>query len=159
MTDVYLRSVPSDTNTDDVRLYDPSAVAGDQTLTPSLFTSTTNGFYAATVTPGAVTLTPDLFTNADSFYAPTVTPGTVTLTPALFTSATNEAYSATVSNGGGDQALSQALVFTETNTFFGATSGVQVSVPIILDTNRFVSLIMRRGSGARPRVPRPPTPM
>lgn len=68
-----------------------------QTLTPSLFTSSTNDFYTATVSPGGVTLTPSLYTNTQTFYDPTV------------------------SASGGAQTLTQDSRYDNTTTFYTAT--------------------------------------
>src|SRR6478609_7941877 len=57
--------------------------AGTQTLTPSLY-SDADTFFAPTVTPGAVALTPSLYSDADTFFAPTAL-STYPLTPSLFT--------------------------------------------------------------------------
>ncbi len=71
---------------------------GSQSLTPSLFTDA-DTFFAPTVSVGAVTLAPSLFSDADTFFGPTVT-GTSnqTLTPSLYV---NESvfFNATVSGG------------------------------------------------------------
>lgn len=93
------------------RIWVPSAGAGGQTLTPDLF-SNTNTFYSHTVTTGAVTLTPDLFTNTNNFYTHTVS-SNYSLTPDLFTNS-NTFYSATVTN------LSTLYpdLFTNSETFY-----------------------------------------
>ena len=84
---------------------------GAQTLTPDLFTNS-NTFYTHTVTTGAVTLTPDLFTNTNSFYTPTVS-SSYTVTPNLFTN-TNTFYTPVVTN------LSTLYpdLFTNSQTFY-----------------------------------------
>ena len=101
------------------------AGAGSQALTPSLFTSATVVFFAATVAAGAVTLTPGLFSNANAFYAPTVAPGAVDLTPALVTNS-NTFYVPTVSAGAVD--LTPGLFSSATNTFYAATVS---SLPVV----------------------------
>lgn len=57
--------------------------AGAQTLTPALY-SDADTFGAATITTGAVTLTPTIYTDADTFGAATVTRGAVALSPTLY---------------------------------------------------------------------------
>jgi hypothetical protein len=98
--------------------------AGTQTLTPSLFTDA-NTFFAPTVAAGAVTLTPSLFTNSNTFFAPTVSQAgsPQTLTPSLFTNA-NTFFAPTVAAGA--VTLTPSL-FTNVNTFFAPTvsQGVQ----------------------------------
>ena len=88
-----------------------SAGSGTQTLTPDLFTNS-NTFYTHTVTTGAVTLTPDLVTNTNSFYTPTVS-SSYTVTPNLFTN-TNTFYTPVVTN------LSTLYpdLFTNSQTFY-----------------------------------------
>lgn len=88
-----------------------SAGSGTQTLTPDLFTNN-NTFYTHTVTTGAVTLTPDLVTNTNSFYTPTVS-SSYTVTPDLFTN-TNTFYTPVVTN------LSTLYpdLFTNSQTFY-----------------------------------------
>jgi hypothetical protein len=88
-----------------------AAGGGAQTLTPDLFTNS-NTFYTHTVTTGAVTLTPDLVTNTNSFYTPTVS-SSYTVTPNLFTN-TNTFYTPVVTN------LSTLYpdLFTNSQTFY-----------------------------------------
>lgn len=87
-----------------------------QTLTPDLYTNTQT-FYGPTITT-TYTLSPDLFTNTQTFFAPTVT-ATYDLTPALYTN-TQTFYSATVSQTGAAQNLTPDL-YTNTQTFYSAT--------------------------------------
>jgi hypothetical protein len=72
--------------------------AAAQNLSPNLFTNT-NTFYTATISVGAVNLSPALFTNTNAFYSATITAGAVNLSPALFDNV-NVFYSATISGGG-----------------------------------------------------------
>ena len=90
-----------------------------QDLTPSLFTTAVATFYAATVSVGAVNLTPSLFTNSNTFYAPTVAVSQ-DLTPSLVVN-TETFYTPTVSAGA--VALSPTLV-TNTETFYSPTASV-----------------------------------
>ena len=59
-----------------------AAGGGDVTLTPSLFTDA-DTFYAPIVALGSVGLTPSLFTNTNTFYAPVVA-SSASLIPSLF---------------------------------------------------------------------------
>lgn len=97
-----------------------------QTLTPDLFTNS-NSFYTPTVVSGGPQdLTPSLFTNSQTFHAATVTRGAVGLTPSLFTN-TNTFYNPTVTK---TYALTAPL-FTNTNTFYSeiVTRGAVNLVP------------------------------
>lgn len=87
-----------------------------QTLTPDLYTNTQT-FYGTTITT-TYTLSPSLFTNTQAFFAPTVT-STYDLTPALYPN-TQTFYSATVSQTGAGQNLQPSL-YTNTQTFYSAT--------------------------------------
>lgn len=96
-TDVYLRSVPSDTNPNDVRLYNPNSAdaTGNQTLTQSSRFDNTNAFYTHVLTPGVVALTQSSrFDNTNSFYAHTL------------------------SQGGTAQSLTQSARFDNSNSFY-----------------------------------------
>lgn len=86
---------------------------------------------------GALTLTPSLFTNTNTFYAPTVAPGAVDLTPSLFTN-DNTFYSATVTLAGGSQTLTPGL-FSNSNTFYG---------PTVVRTPGFLTPVMKNNTGA-----------
>jgi hypothetical protein len=90
-----------------------------QALTPSLFTSSTGAFYAATVAAGAVALTAALFTNSNSFYAATASPGAVAVTAPLVTNS-QSFYAPTVS---ASYALTAARV-DGSQTFYAPTVGV-----------------------------------
>lgn len=68
---------------------------------------------------GGATLTPNLYTNAQTFYSPTISAGAVTLTPALYTNP-NTFYSAIVEQGGATQDLTPSL-YTNINSFYNAT--------------------------------------
>jgi hypothetical protein len=100
------------------RVYIPTAAggAGAQTLTPSLY-SNAQSFFAPTVSVGAVSLAPSLFTDGQTFYAPTVSQGVQVLTPALLTNSSSF-YVPVVSVGA--VALSPSLL-TNTQTFYGPT--------------------------------------
>lgn len=88
---------------------------GAVTLTPSLFTNS-NSFYTHTLTAAAPsqTLTASLFTNSNSFYSHTAVT-TITLLPALLSN-DNSFYSHTVSTSG---TILEASLYTNINTFFG----------------------------------------
>lgn len=88
----------------------------DQTLTPDLYTNTQT-FYTPTVA-ATYALTPALYTNDQTFYAPTVTTSN-TLTPDLYTN-TQTFYSPDVTQSGGTQTLTPDL-YTNTQTFYSAT--------------------------------------
>jgi hypothetical protein len=90
----------------------PAGGSGDQTLTPSLY-SDADSFLAATVTPGGVTLTPSLYSDVDSFFAPTVTQ---TLTPSLYSDA-DTFFAPTVAPGA--VTLTPGL-YSDADSFFAA---------------------------------------
>jgi len=96
------------------------SVTSGLNLLPGLFSST-NTFYAATLTVGSVTMTPGLFTNSNVFYAANIAlPGTPqSLTAPLFSNS-NVFYTPTVSQGG-TQSLTASL-FTNTNIFYSPIS-------------------------------------
>src|SRR6266403_1053703 len=85
-----------------------------QTLTPSLF-SDADSFYSPTASYSN-TLSPSLFSDADTFYAPTVVPGLVTLSPSLF-SDTDSFYSPTASYS---NTLAPSL-FSDADSFYSPT--------------------------------------
>jgi hypothetical protein len=112
--------------------YSPT-VSATYSVTPSLFTSATGAFYSPTVTPGAVTLTPSLYTNTATFYSPAIT-ASYSLTPSLFTSATGVFYGPTVTTSYG---LTPSL-FTNTASFYSPTVTTSYSVTPSLYTNTAV---------------------
>jgi hypothetical protein len=115
-----------------------------QTLTPGLYTDA-DTFYAPTVSgSGAQTLTPGLYTDADTFYAPTVTRGTVTLTPSLFT-ATNTFYAPTVT---ATYSLTPAR-YDDADTFYGPTvapGAVTLTPALYTDADTFYAATVTRGT-------------
>jgi hypothetical protein len=157
-----------------VRVYavsaEPSAGPGAQTLTASRFDNTSS-FFAATVTPGTVTIAPGLFTNgqtfythtlsqgaggqtltatrfdnAQTFYAATVVPGLVTLTAARFDNA-QTFYSATISQGAGPQTLT-ASRFDNAPTFYSHTltrGAVNLAPGLFTNTNSFYTATITQG--------------
>lgn len=100
------------------RVYIPPAAggAGAQTLTPSLY-SDAQSFFSPTVSVGAVSLAPSLFTGGQTFYAPTVAGGAVALSPSLLTNA-QTFYAPTVTQAG--QALSPSL-YSNSQSFYAPT--------------------------------------
>jgi hypothetical protein len=84
--DVYLRSVPSDADSDDVRLHDPTVAdsgGGTQILTLP-FIGSSEALFAPTLTPGSVTLTLPAIPSGETLFAPALTAGAVTITlPAI----------------------------------------------------------------------------
>lgn len=126
---------------------------GAQNLTPSLFSSATVAFFAATVTVGAVNLDPPLFTNSNAFYSPTVEqPGAAQdLTPTLVTN-TNAFYAPTVAS---TYALTPALV-TNTQSFHAPTvapGAVGLTPGLYSNTNTFYSPTVSLGGGAQDLTP------
>lgn len=97
------------------------ATAGAVGTTTCTGPNTTNAemVIALRPAPAAQTLTPDLYTNDQTFHNPTVTPGAVALTPALYTN-DETFYSPDVTQGGGAQALTASL-YTNEQTFYGPT--------------------------------------
>lgn len=79
------------------------------------------------------TLTPDLYTNTQTFYDPTVTAGTVTLLPNLYTN-TQTFYSPDVTQTGGGQTLLPSL-YTNTQTFYQPTVATTYTLAPALFTN------------------------
>lgn len=96
-TDVYLRSVPSDSDPDDVRLYNPNSAdaTGNQTLTQSI-----------------------RFDNTSSFYTHVLTPGVVALAQTAQLDNTNTFYTHVLTQGGVAQNLTQTARFDNSNTFY-----------------------------------------
>lgn len=102
-----------------------------QPLTPDLYTNTQT-FYQPTVTPGTVTLTPDLYTNDQTFYSPDVTQsgGVQNLDPALYTN-DQTFYAPTVAT---TYSLTPDL-YTNVQTFYGPTIAATYSIEPALYTN------------------------
>jgi len=128
--------------------YVPTVTPGSVTLTPSLFTSSTNAFYAPTVTQegGPQYLTVPLVSNTSAFYAPTVTPGAITVTPDLFANA-QTFYAATVSQGAPGQTLEPEL-FSSANQFFTAivtVGGVTLTPSLFTNSNTFYAHLLTGG--------------
>lgn len=116
---------------------DPDLVPLPQALTQASRFDNSNNFYAATVSAGAVTLTPALYSNTQTFYSAqvysqfltaqqdfglvTATPdvyfewGLITETPATYTNDLGD-----LQAGGATQNLTAAL-YTNTNTFYAPT--------------------------------------
>ena len=100
------------------RVYIPGAAAGGpgaQSLTPTLY-SNAQTFYTPTVSTGAVSLAPALYSNAQTFYAPTVTRGAVSLAPTLYSNA-QAFYSATVTQG----AVLAPALYSNSQAFYAPT--------------------------------------
>jgi hypothetical protein len=99
-----------------------------QSLTPSLFTNA-DTLYAPTVTTGAVAITPGLFTNSQTFHAPIVAPGAVVLTPSLFTDS-QTFHAATVAS----LYTITPNLFSDSQSFFAATvaTGAVALEPLLL---------------------------
>jgi hypothetical protein len=111
-----------------------------QTITPALFTDA-DTFYSATVSPGAVTLTPALYSDPDTFYAPQIN---LTIYPGLFTDG-DTFYSPQV-----NLTIYPAL-FTDADTFYGATittGEVFLSADLFVDADTFYSPLI--GIGVEP---------
>lgn len=109
---------------------DPAA----QNVTPSLFTSATAAFYAATVAAGAVALAAGLFANSNSFDAATVAPGAVDLTPSLVANSASF-YAPTIEQPGGAQSLTPTRL-DGSQTFYAPTVAPgAVSISLTLATN------------------------
>ena len=92
---------------------DLGAAAGDQSLTPALF-SNSQSFPAPSIGIGAVNLTPSLVTSSNVFYSPTVVRGSINLTPSLVTNSST-IYTATVGRGA---VTLQPSLFTNAATFY-----------------------------------------
>lgn len=100
------------------RIYIPGAAAGgpgSQSLTPTLY-SNAQTFYTPTVSTGAASLAPTLYSNAQTFYAPTVTQGAVSLAPTLYSN-TQAFYSATVTQG----AVLAPALYSNSQAFYAPT--------------------------------------
>ena len=101
------------------RVYIPGAVVGGgpgaQSITPTLY-SNAQTFYTPTVSTGAATLAPALYSNAQTFYAPTVTRGAVSLAPTLYSNA-QAFYSATVTQG----AVLAPALYSNSQAFYAPT--------------------------------------
>jgi len=111
-------------------------------IQPDLYTNT-NVFYAATVTPGAVTLSPDLYDNTNVFYAATISTAN-SITPARYDN-TNAFYVATVTPGA--VTLSPAR-YDNTNVFYAAAISLENSItPARYDnTNVFYAATVTPGA-------------
>lgn len=126
----FFQTLESTLLTNSTTFYTPTVVVdgGPQTLTPELFTDSET-FHAATVTPGAVTLAPSLYADADTFHAAEVASG-FNLHPPAF--ADDDAfYAATVSVGA--VTLTPGL-FEDADTFYAANvaiAGMQTLEPIM----------------------------
>lgn len=130
------------------RIYSFAPAAGAQNLTPNLYTDP-DTFYAATVAAGAVALTPALFADADTFHAATVAAGAVNLAPALFVDG-DTFYSATVD--GGSLTLAPSL-FVDADAFFAPTvsPGAVALTPIIYtDADTFHAATLAAGYSLAP---------
>ena len=90
---------------------------GPQQLTASQLNNTSL-FYSPTLAPGAVTVAPSLYSNAQAFYILTLTTSK-TLVPALFTNS-NALYVPIVSLGTGPQIVAPSL-FSNTQSYFTQT--------------------------------------
>jgi hypothetical protein len=114
------------------------AGGGDVTLTPSLFTDA-DTFYVPTVAPGSVGLTSSLFTNTNTFYAPVVA-SSASLIPSLFADS-DTFYAATVTAGG---ALFPA-VYVDADTFYSpaVTPGaVNLTPSLFTDADTFYTAVV-----------------
>ena len=148
-----------------------TVAAGAQTLTQDARFDNSNTFYSATVTVGAVTLTPSLYSNTQTFYSPTVagvgppqelTPslytntetfythtvaaGAVTLLPSLYTN-DNTIYSATVTTG---PVTLQPALYSNSQTYYthNIAIGASTLVPeLYTNTNVFYSAVVT-GAGS-----------
>jgi len=122
--------------------YSATITAGAVTLTPSLY-SNTQTFYSPTVS-GAIPpqeLTPSLYTNTQVFYTPTVAAGTVTLLPSLYTN-NNTIYSATVSVG---SVTLQPTLYSNNQTYYthNIATGASTLVPeLYTNTSVFYSAVV-----------------
>jgi hypothetical protein len=92
------------------------------------------------------TLTPNLYTNTNTFHNPTVSPGAVALTPSLYTN-TQTFYSADVTQNAGGQTLSPAR-YDNLNTFYtqAATATYALTPATYENTNTFYSATVGRGT-------------
>ena len=119
-----------------------------QALTPNLYTNDQT-FFAATVTAGTVTLTPALYTNDQTFYAADVTQtgGAQNLDPSLYTN-TQTFFAATVAS---TYALTPAL-YTNNQAFYAATVAAtyELIVPPVENTNFFYGPTVTQGTTLLP---------
>lgn len=103
-----------------------------QTLTPNLY-SNTNSFYSPTVTQ---TLNANRYDNSNTFYAPDVSVGAVTLNADLFTNG-NTFYQPTVNRG---SVTLSASIYSNTNEFYAANvtlGAVNLNPELFTNTNEF----------------------
>lgn len=117
--------------------------AATQDLTPDLFTNT-NTFYTQVVAPGVVSLTPNLFTNSNTFYTQVVSVGAVDLTPSLFQNS-NTFYTQVV------LAITPLTpdLFVNDNTFYTQVVGVgavDLAPSLFTNTNVFVTHTVSPGA-------------
>lgn len=118
------------------------ATSATQNLTPNLFTNS-QSFYGPTITTGAVDLAPSLVTNNQTFYGPTVV-NLNTVTPSLVTNG-QTFYAATVTAG--EVTLTPSL-FTNTQTFFGPTvtaGEVTLSPSLYTNAQTFYGPVVSQG--------------
>lgn len=120
---------------------------GTQPLTPNLFTNT-NTFYASTVGRSTVSLTAPLLANAQTFYAATVN-SAYALTPALFTNA-NTFYNATVAKS----YTASAGLFTNNSTIYSAnvTYSNTLTPGLFTNTSTFYSPLIASGLALAPEL-------
>jgi hypothetical protein len=127
-----------------------SSGSGATTLTQSSRFDNSNNFYSTTVTPGAVNLSPLLFTNINSFYTHALTQGGApqTLTASLYSNS-QSFYAPTLSFG--SVTLSQSARFDNSASFYGHTivaGGSLVQSSIFNNSNAFYSHAVSVGSVA-----------
>jgi hypothetical protein len=92
-----------------------TVTAGAVTLLPSLYTDA-DTFYSAEVTNGVALIFPPLYTDGDTFYSATATVGAVTLSAALYSDA-DTFYAASIA-----QVTSlTATLYSDADTFYSAT--------------------------------------
>lgn len=109
-------------------------------ITPSLYVNP-NTFYTHTATVGGVqNLTPSLYVNTNTFYAHTLTVGNgaQNISPSLYVSQ-NTFYTHTLTNGVGDQTLTASL-YVNPNVFWGATVSGGVVQPTVASTSGLTML-------------------
>lgn len=123
---------------DDVSLkpspfYAPTVTRGAVTLAPSLFTNS-NTFHAPTVS-ASYTLSPSLLTNTQAFHSATITVGAATLAPGIFANS-QTFYSPTVAGGSAD--LFPPL-YTNTQTFYSPalTYDQELEPALLTNTQNF----------------------
>lgn len=132
--------------------YGPTVTRGAVTLTPALYTNTQT-FYQPVVGQGgaAQTLLPNRYDNTQAFYTPAVTTATA-LTPSLYSNA-QVFYSATVSTG--PVALAPAR-YDNAQTFYSATvtRGAVSLLPSLYENSQtFYSAIVSQSGGAQNLLP------